>query len=152
MKIGNSKEIVFEKQPNGCIYCTSHCMDSFGYTRIKYNGKQERLFRVLYILKYGDIPKDMVIRHKCDNPSCCNIEHLELGTQNDNVNDMIQRNRYAKHHPNIMGEKNGQHKLTQQQVNEIRNSNESQRVLAQKYNVSATTIHNIKTYKYWKFS
>jgi len=91
----------------------------------------------------------MVIRHKCDNPSCCNIDHLELGTIQDNVNDMMIRNRYAKTHPNLKGENNGQHKLTLKQVQEIRNSQESNRKLAQKYNVSATTIFNIKSYKYW---
>lgn len=149
MKIGTSKEIIFEQQPNGCIHCISHCKDDFGYTRIKYNGKQERLFRVIYMLTYGDIPEGMVIRHKCDNPACCNINHLEIGTIQENISDMITRNRYAKSHPNIKGEKNGQHKLTLQQVNEIRNSKESQRNLAKKYNVSRTTISNIKNYKYW---
>lgn len=149
MKIGKSKEIIFKTQSNGCIHCISHCKDDFGYTRIKYNGKQERLFRVLYLLTYGEIPEGMTIRHKCDNPACCNIKHLELGTQQDNVNDMIKRNRYAKEHPNIKGEKNGQHKLTQQQVKEIRNSHDSNRNLAKQYNVSSTTISNIKRYKYW---
>lgn len=149
MKIENSKEIIFEKQDNGCVHCISHCKDDFGYTRIKYKGKQERLFRVLYMLKYGEIPKGMVIRHKCDNPSCCNIDHLELGTIRDNINDMMIRNRCIKTQPNLKGEKNGQHKLTLKQVQEIRNSQESNRKLAQKYNVSATTIFNIKSYKYW---
>lgn len=34
-----------------------------------------------------------VVRHKCDNPSCCNPKHLESGTQADNVKDMWLRNR-----------------------------------------------------------
>ena len=42
-------------------------------------------------MKFGEIPKGMVIRHKCDNPNCCNIEHLEIGTQKDNIEDMIKR-------------------------------------------------------------
>lgn len=37
------------------------------------------------------LPKDMVVRHKCDNPLCCNPEHLELGTQLDNINDTRSR-------------------------------------------------------------
>ena len=96
-----SKDIILKKQENGCIICTSHCKDSDGYTRIKYNGKHERLFRVIYMLKYGAIPKGNVIRHKCDNRACCNIEHLEVGTQQDNVNDMVKRGRSTKNKPNL---------------------------------------------------
>jgi hypothetical protein len=59
--------------------------------------------------KYGEIPKGMVIRHKCDNPACCNIEHLEIGTPLDNVNDMIERGRKAINI--IRGTQNGQSKL-----------------------------------------
>ena len=50
-KIGNhitSKDVILEKQDNGCIRCISHCTDKDGYTRIRYNGKHDRLFRVLY--------------------------------------------------------------------------------------------------------
>ena len=41
----------------------------------------------------GEIPSGQVVRHKCDNPPCCNPNHLVLGTQADNVADMHERNR-----------------------------------------------------------
>ena len=34
-----------------------------------------------------------VIRHRCDNPICCNPDHLEPGSQEENVRDMIERGR-----------------------------------------------------------
>lgn len=37
----------------------------------------------------GPIPKGMVVRHKCDNRLCYRLSHLELGTQADNVADMV---------------------------------------------------------------
>lgn len=109
------KSVILEEQPNGCIKCISHCTDKDGYVRIRYNGKHERLFRVVYMKKYGDISKGMVIRHKCDNRWCCNIEHLEIGTQKDNVRDMIERGRDCYHKPNYnsRGTKSHANKLTE---------------------------------------
>ena len=147
------KEIILEKQDNGCVKCLSHCQDNDGYTRIKYNGKHERLFRVIYMQKYGEIPKGMLIRHKCDNTWCCNLEHLEIGTPKDNVRDMIERGRdnYHKIKPKIYGEKNGSSKLTENQVKEIYLSNLSNKKLAKIYGVSDINIGYIKNKKQWKW-
>ena len=35
-----------------------------------------------------------IIMHVCDNPLCCNPEHLEMGSQAENVRDMIRKNRH----------------------------------------------------------
>ena len=149
----NSKNIVLEEKPNGCLECVSHTKDDFGYTRIRYNGKHERLFRVIYQITYGDIPNGMLIRHKCDNPACCNIEHLEIGTRKDNVDDMISRGRskYNKPKPNIRGSNNKASKLKEEQVKEIYLSNLSHNKLAKKYAVSKATISQIKHKQMWKY-
>ena len=148
----NGKEVILKEMDNGCVECISHSKDNCGYTRIFANGKQERLFRYLYKQKYGEIPKGMVIRHKCDNSSCCNIKHLEIGTQLDNVKDMIIRNRVHKGSNNkIKGVKNGANKLTEQQVIEIYTSTSSYEKLSKKYNVSSTNIFLIKKKKQWKW-
>ena len=55
------KEIILEKQDNGCIKCLSHCTDKDGYVRIRYNGKHDRLFRVLYQQKHGEIQKGLIL-------------------------------------------------------------------------------------------
>lgn len=147
------KDIILVTQDNGCIKCISHCSDADGYTRIRYNGKHERLFRILYMKQYGEIQNGMVIRHKCDNPWCCNIEHLEIGTRKDNVKDMIERNRDAYHKPRekTRGENNVSCKLTEQQVEEIYLSELSYKKLGKMYGVSATNIRNIKKKLQWKW-
>ncbi len=47
--------------------------------------------RRVYYEATGELPE--VVRHKCDNPRCINPEHLEGGTQKDNMQDCIKRNR-----------------------------------------------------------
>lgn len=147
------KNIVLEKIENGCVICKSHCTDKDGYVRIRRNNKHDRLHRVLYEMTYGKIPKGMLIRHKCDNPSCCNIEHLEIGTQKDNVRDMIERGRDAYHRPNInsRGTKSRFNKLSEEQVKEIFLSKKGYKTLGKEYGVSSTSIMLIKKQLMWKW-
>lgn len=41
----------------------------------------------------GPIPENSVVLHSCDNPRCCNPAHLSIGTQAENVADMIKKGR-----------------------------------------------------------
>ena len=52
-----------------------------------------RAHRFIWELFIGSIPDGMYICHKCDNPSCCNPEHLFCGTQQDNIDDMYSKGR-----------------------------------------------------------
>lgn len=147
------KEIVLEEQDNGCIKCLSHCTDKDGYVRIRYNGKHDRLFRVLYQQKYGKIPKGLVLRHLCNNAWCVNVEHLKVGTHKENMEDMINCGRSSKGKNNfkINGIKNGSNKLTEEEVKEIYLSDLGCTTLSKKYNVSKTNIRYIKNKRQWKW-
>lgn len=48
-------------------------------------------YRVSYNLFKGEIPKGMCVMHRCDNKQCTNPEHLELGTNRQNVQDAHER-------------------------------------------------------------
>ena len=149
----NGREIILEKQENGCIKCLSHCKDADGYVRIRSKGKHDRLFRVLYEQKHGKIPKGMVLRHLCNNAWCVNVEHLKVGTQWDNVQDMIKAGNsvYEKKAWICRGEQCWNHKLTEEQVKTIYLSKLKNKELATIYNVSKTTINYIKNKKWWKW-
>ncbi len=49
--------------------------------------------RFSWIVTYGDIPPKLHVRHKCDIHGCIRPSHLVLGTQADNMRDMIERGR-----------------------------------------------------------
>lgn len=149
----NGKNVILKQLENGCIECVSHSRDDCGYTRLSYNGKHDRLFRVIYKMHYGDIPKGMLIRHKCDHPYCCNIEHLEIGTPKDNVRDMIERGKgpLGRPNPKCRGTKNSANKITESQVKEIYLSKLGCKRLSKQYNISSTSILLIKKKKMWKW-
>lgn len=53
--------------------------------------------RVSYELHFGPIPKDVSVElcvlHHCDNRRCVRPDHLFLGTDADNVRDMLAKGR-----------------------------------------------------------
>jgi hypothetical protein len=49
--------------------------------------------RIAYQEAVGPIPKGKSVLHTCDNPSCVNQVHLFLGTQKENIADMVQKGR-----------------------------------------------------------
>lgn len=65
------------------------------------NKKIDRSHRISYRIFKGEIPPKMFVCHQCDNPGCLNPNHLFLGNNQDNVNDMIAKNRNSK--PPFMG-------------------------------------------------
>jgi hypothetical protein len=99
--------------------------------------------RFSWILKHGKIPRGLFVLHKCDNPPCVNPKHLFLGTQRDNVLDMLVKGR-ARLWDAPRGELQGLSKLTSAKVKIIRKTYVprviSQRRLAAKYKLSQSSI------------
>lgn len=77
---------------SGCMEWIG-CLYPSGYAQIRAFGKQESGSRIVWKLFYGEIPKELWVLHSCDNRKCCNPEHLFLGTRQDNVNDMMNKER-----------------------------------------------------------
>lgn len=92
--------------------------------------------RVSWIIHNGDIPKDLFVLHKCDNPSCVRPDHLFLGTNSDNIADSKAKGRWSE------GERCPLARLTQKQVDDIRTRYRRGlgRVLAEEFGVSRMTI------------
>lgn len=78
----------------GCIEWTG-ARQKAGYGALNLDGEVKATHRLSYETNVGPIPTGMFVCHKCDNPSCINPEHLFLGTNEDNVEDMRQKGRAA---------------------------------------------------------
>lgn len=63
------------------------------YGTARFNGKEQNVSRIAYQVARGPIGKGLFVLHKCDTPPCINIDHLFLGTPQDNVDDMIAKGR-----------------------------------------------------------
>ena len=115
-----------------------------GYGQFQLNGRAVGAHKIAWLLTNHIIPDGHVIRHKCRNKHCVNPEHLETGTQAENMADKIRdgtSNRGIKH-PKA--------KLTEEQVRQIRaRAGESRTVLAEEYGVHIMTISHIILRKRW---
>ena len=117
-----------------------------GYGLFFMDGKKRSAHRVLWQMRHGVICKEQYILHECDNPACVNPDHLFLGTQDDNMEDMRQKGRG----PLRDGERNPRAKLTVKDVIAIRQSGHGLSVLAKQFGVSSAAIWQIRIGNNWK--
>lgn len=102
----------------------------------------------MWILVFGPVPKGLCVCHHCDNPQCSNPKHLFIGSRDDNMKNMADKNRSP------IGTRNACHKLNDSQVIEIRRLHKeegiTQRRLAVMFNVCFQNISDIINLKLWK--
>ena len=128
----------------------SECMiwkgatNTHGYGWKTINMKQVGLHRVAWEWANGPIPKGMSVLHKCDNPPCVNPDHLFIGTQRDNIDDMVRKGR------SLIGTKNPHAKLTESDVLAIRVDNRPYSAIAKDYGISISNAWHIKNRKSWR--
>jgi HNH endonuclease len=73
-----------------CLVWTGY-RDRYGYGhRVKHNN-EELVHRLMYSIEKGEIPKGLFICHHCDNPPCCNVDHLFRGSSGDNLEDAYSK-------------------------------------------------------------
>jgi hypothetical protein len=144
-----------ENGPNGCMNCTCKT-DSDGYVHMNIGSMRDGTRRLALahrvsasIWKGFDLQSSLCVLHKCDNPRCINPDHLFIGTRLVNNRDRHIKGRSGW----TVGELNGQHKLTEKQVTEIRhtrNGGSALKQLADEYGVCLSEVSAIVNRRIWK--
>lgn len=114
-----------------------------GYGRLSVGRSEVRAHRFSYELAYGPIPEGMMVCHRCDNPPCCNPEHLFLGTALENNQDKAEKDR------TLYGEDHHKAKLKDEDIIAIRNDPRSHRQMAAVYGVTHGLIGMIRRREIW---
>lgn len=144
----------------GCMeWKAGRNIKGYGMFSVRYNNYASH--RIAWFLVNGQIPSGMIVCHKCDNPSCCNPEHLFLGTFLDNNRDRAVKGRSYIPPPGerseqmkvaaARGENNGAAKLTQDDITRIRSLKNSlpQSEIALMFKVNQSSISRILGNKRW---
>ncbi len=85
----------YVQKTDGCWLWTASLSGKPGnaYGSLHNEGKMEKAHRISWTIHNGKIPEGIFVLHKCDNPVCINPSHLFLGTQFDNMRDMVSKGR-----------------------------------------------------------
>lgn len=119
--------------------------DGYGTFSIGGRETQQKLaaHRVAKTLSMGkDIEEGKLVLHACDNPPCCNPEHLFVADHQTNMDDMVAKDRSAISYGNA--------KIDWETVDYIRNSDLSGNQLARELELSKASISDIRNNKIWK--
>jgi hypothetical protein len=120
--------------------------NSNGYGLMVFGGKHRVATHIAWFLAHGVWPGKKFVLHKCDNPPCCNPDHLFLGTAADNAKDCIDKGRKPR------GEKCKYSKRSQSQIVEIRAlcaTSMSLEEIGSKFGMSASAVSQIKERRIW---
>ena len=172
---------LYKKVESGCWEWKENFVSGgYGRTyiaRIESCDRHVLAHRLSYMIHFGEIPKNMCVMHKCDNPRCVNPDHLMLGTKGDNNIDRASKGRssrgdnhysrttperlsrgdhhYSRIRPESLarGSKHGCSKISEQDVMEIRNlKNEGWSLgrLAERFAISKSNVSDVVNRKTWR--
>lgn len=128
--------------------------DGYGQFKLASGQSPQRSSRIAWILTFGAIPDRLWVLHRCDNPPCCNLAHLFLGTAADNHADMTAKGRAAGYrHQNYLALVKGVRHLTDAEIRLARHLHEqgaSCRSIACRLDVAHTTISRLINGTHWR--
>lgn len=98
--------------------------------------------RVAWERENGPVPEGMCVLHHCDNRACVNVEHLFLGTKQDNTQDMLQKDRWSPPMRKLKA-------CEVEEIRRLRGLGVKVKLLAQMFRVCTSNIYQITTGRRW---
>jgi predicted GNAT family N-acyltransferase len=130
----------------------SPCWIWQGYCRrygvIGFDGFNYQVHRLAWVNVNGPVPNGLEVRHACDNPACIRLDHLELGTHAQNMQDMWDRRRAVI----FVGSQCSNTSLTETDVVQIRHliaEGKSYRLVARMFGITSNAVHLIAIGRSW---
>lgn len=122
--------------------------DKDGYGMFLLEGKSERSHRIALFLRTGNFPKYAC--HKCDNPTCCNPDHIYDGSHAENMRDAKERKRFMP----TRGSKHYSTSLTDAKVKAIREEyskgDSNMLEVAKMFGCSQSAVQRVVSRTTWK--
>lgn len=137
-----------DRNEHGCWNWTG-CTNQSGYGAFRVSRPTRKTVlahRFAYEMARGEIPPGLFVCHHCDNPKCCNPDHLYLGDQTRNMRDASERGRMP------VGEAHHATTLTEIEARFIKiwlAHGFPQRLIAETFQTSQTTVWNINRGASW---
>lgn len=142
------QRVIKSQEPNGCWLWNGALFRDSGYGQFTLGNHPVRTHRLSWVIHFGPIPDGMCVLHRCDCRLCVRPDHIWLGTQRQNVDDMLAKGR------SLIGERNHKAKVTARQVIEIRSLFHSgsftQQSLADQFGLKQPQISSIVLHKSWR--
>lgn len=136
-----------KETPSGCFEW-QRGKNAKGYGWIFVEGKCQYTHRTMLEIKLRrKLEPGEIVLHSCDNPPCCNPEHLIVGDLYANIADAVGKGR---HNTRIRSKRP---QLTCEQVVQIRlalRSGHGIFAIAMRFNRGEQTIRDIRSWKTWK--
>jgi hypothetical protein len=134
-------------EPNTGCWLWTGAPDKDGYGKFQFHKKTVRAHRFAYEAFVGPLDPDLLLRHRCDVGACVNPDHLQPGTQLDNIHDAIGRGRRP------VGERHHAARITAETARgilEAAGSGERISAVARRFGVSLNHAWLIRERRIWK--
>jgi hypothetical protein len=144
---GYFETLICKNITNGCWDWLGEQKGGYGFFSIDH--KNKLVHRLMYIRYKGEIPNGMNVCHSCDRPICVNPDHLWIGSQFDNVMDMMGKKRDKK----LRGESHAHASITEEDARNIKIKKKegmNMREIHRALNISYRVVQHICSGDTWK--
>lgn len=144
------EERILKKGSNECWLWLGRVTQD-GYGEFDVGDNRYLTHRLMYFIEKKIDPADSLVCHSCDTPACCNVSHMFLGTEQDNIQDSVLKKRHSS--VILLGENRPNSKLSEAQVLHIRALREeglTYQAIADVFKINFTTVAQITKRKTWK--